>query len=308
LIGSTNLLLDHLAGTNNAFVAELGAGGSPLIFATYLGGNSYDVGEGVAVDPTGGILVAGFTGSTNFPTTNAWSSLLNQELPKRNQRYFPYDAFVARLAPSGAGIVFSTLLGSTNNDVGYRVACDAAGNAYVTGYSASPGFPNTVTNIPGFYAFGGKKNTGASDIDAFLTEFDPSGAIVYSALFGGRGSDYGYGVALDAAGDVFVVGATTSNDFPTNNTYNTSGLLFPKRKGATDVFVTAFNTNATALLYSGYLGGKSRDFGYNIAADPAGNVYLTGQTFSKDFILTNAFQPFRNGQYDAFLTKIPLIP
>ena len=306
LVGSTNLLLDRLAGTNNAFVTELGAGGSPVIFSTYLGGNIYDVGEGITVDPAGNILVTGFTSSTNFPTLNAVSTLLNQRVPKKNDKFFPYDAFVAKLAPAGAGLVYSTYLGSTNNDVAFKIASDSAGNAYVTGYTGSPAFPNTVTNIPGFYAHGGKKNT--SDNDAFLTKFDPSGAIVYSAVFGGKSADQGYGVALDAIGDVFVVGYTSSKDFPTNNTYNTLGLLRAKNKGDNDVFVTVFNPTATALLYSGYLGGKSNDYGYGISVDPAGNAYLVGRTDSKDFTLTNAFQPFRNGKYDSFLTKIPLVP
>jgi hypothetical protein len=253
--------------------------------------------------------VAGFTSSTNFPTTNAVDSVLNGGLLKKGgKNYFAYDAFVAKLAPSGAGLVYSTLLGSTNNDVAYRIACDDAGDAYVTGYSDSPDFPNTVTNVPGLFAHGESTKTSASDIDAFLTKFDPNGAMVYSALFGGKGDDYGYGVALDASNDVFVVGATTSKDFPTNNA---ASVFRIKNSGGSDVFVTAFSTsptNITAMLYSGYLPGKGNDFGYDIAVDPTGNAYIVGETDSKDFTLTNAFQPFRNGKKDAFLTKILLTP
>jgi hypothetical protein len=308
---TTNAVQNHLAGTNNIFIAEIGAGGSPLIFATYLGGTNFDAGESIAVDTNGYIYVAGFTSSTNFPTTtNAFTTVLNGGLLKKGgKNYFAYDAFVAKLAPSGVGLVYSTFLGSTNNDVAYRIACDAAGYAYVTGYSDSPDFPNTVTNVPGLFAHGESTKSSASDIDAFLTKFDPNGAMVYSALFGGKGDDYGYGVALDASNDVFVVGATTSKDFPTNNAASAFRI---KNSGGSDVFVTAFSTsptNITALLYSGYLVGKGNDFGYNIAVDPAtGNAYIVGETDSKDFALTNAFQPFRNGKSDAFLTKILLTP
>jgi hypothetical protein len=303
----TNAVQNRLAGTNNVFVTEIGAGGSPLIFSTYLGGANFDSGESIALDAANNIYVTGFTSSTNFPITNAFTSVLNGGLLRRGgNNYFAYDAFVTKFSPSGANLVYSTFLGSTNNDVGYRIACDAAGNAYVTGYSASPAFPNTVTNVPGLYAHGNKKDTGASDIDAFLTKFDPNGVMVYSALFGGKGDDIGYGVGLDAIGDAFVVGATTSKDFPTNNAATAFRI---KNSGGNDVFVTALNSNATALLYSGYLGGRKNDFGYNIAVDPAGNAYLVGQTVSKDFPLTNAFQPFLNGQKsDAFLTKILLTP
>jgi hypothetical protein len=306
LVGSINPLLDQIVGTNSAFVAEIGAGGSPLIFSTYLGGNRFDAGEGIAVDPAGNIYVTGFTASTNFPTVNAVDSMLNGgDLPKYKNSSFPNDAFVAKLAPSGAGLIYCTFLGSTNEDVGYRIACDAAGNAYVTGYSGSPNFPNTATNVPGLYAHGGKNYTGSSDFDAFLTKFDPHGAIVYSALFGGKGSDFGYGVAVDAASDAFVVGATYSTDFPTNKT---ASALSAKKTGGSDIFVTGFNPDATALLYSGYLGGKKNDFGYNITVDPAGNAYIVGETVSKDFPLTNAFQTFLNGKSDAILSKIILSP
>jgi hypothetical protein len=111
---------------------------------------------------------------------------------------------------------------------------------------------------------------------------------------------------VDALGDAYVVGATTSTDFPTNNmpTNNVAGAFRAVNSGGSDVFVTAFNADATALLYSGYLGGKANDYGYGIAVDPAGNVYVVGQTASTDFPTTNAFQTFRNGPGDAFLTKI----
>jgi hypothetical protein len=302
LIGSTNLVLNQLAGTNNAFVTKIGAGGSPLIYSTYLGGFSYDVAEGIAVDNVGDAWVSGFTLSTNFPTTmNALSSDLNQNGDKKNKA-IAYDAFVSKLSPDGSTLLYSTFLGSTNNDVAYKIACDNARNAYVTGYSSSPNFPNTVTNIPGLYSIVASNKT-SGDVDAFLTKFDSDGALAYSAFFGGKQSDIGYGVAVDALGDAFVVGTTTSKDFPTNNT---ATALSAKLNGKSDVFVMALNSNATAVLYSGYFGGKGVDNGYDIAVDAAGNACIAGQTTSKDFANTNAFQPFRNGKSDAILFKILL--
>ena len=305
----TNAVQNHLGGSNNVFVAEIGTGGSPLVFSTYLGGSNFDSGESIALDAADNIYVTGFTSSTNFPLTNAFTTKVNGDLLRRGgKNYVADDAFVTKFAPSGAGLIYSTYLGSTNNDVGYHIICDAAGDAYVTGDSASPDFPNTVTNVPGLYAHGNingnKKDTGASDIDAFLTKFDANGNMVYSALFGGKGDDTGYGIGLDAAGDVFVAGATTSKDFPTNNAASAFRI---KNTGGNDVFVTAFSTSPTninAILYSGYLGGKNDDFCYSLAVDAAGTVYLAGQTASKNFPLTNAFQPFRNGKSDAFLVKI----
>ena len=299
--GSTNSTLSQLVGTNSAFITKIGAGGSPLIYSTYLGGFSYDVAEGIAVDAAGSAWVAGFTLSTNFPvTSSALSTNLNEDYSKKNKAT-AYDAFVTKLTPAGNGLVYSTFLGSTNNDVAYKVACDTTGNAYVVGYSGSPNFPYTVTNIPGFYSIVASNKNANSDVDAFLTKFDPSGALVYSALFGGKKSDIAYGVALDSFGDAYVVGTTTSKDFPTNNC---ATALLNKNNGNSDIFVTALNSNATALLYSGYFGGKSSDNGYGIAVDAVGSAYIVGQSVSKDYPLTNSFQPFRNGKSDAVLTKI----
>ncbi len=319
LSGSPYPTLNHLTATNNAFVTKLGAGGSPLIYSTVLGGFVYDAAEGIAVAADGSAIVTGFTISSNFPTVNALSAELNAGGDKKNNDYNPkgnvrtiaYDGFVTKLSPAGNTLVYSTFLGSTNNDVAYKVACDDAGNAFVAGYTSSPNFPDTVTNIPGFYSIvasnknnsANKGNSGSTDPDAFLTKFDPNGALVYSAMFGGKKSDIAYGVAVDPLGDAFVTGTTASKDFPTNNTGN---VFLKKNNGNNDVFVVALNPDATAVLYSGFLEGKKSDNGYGIAVDAAGSAYIVGQSDSKDFVLTNAFQPFRNGKSDGILSKISL--
>jgi hypothetical protein len=302
LSGSANPTLSRLAGTNNAFVTKIGPGGSNVLYSTYLGGDSYDIAEGIAVDASGSAVVSGFTISTNFPTLNAISYNLN-EIGDKKRKAIAYDAFVSKLTPDGSALIYSTYLGSTNNDVAYKVASDAAGNAYVTGYSASPDFPNTATNVPGLYSNVVSNKNNSTDLDAFLTKFDPHGALVYSALFGGKKNDIGYGVAVDAAGDAFVVGTTASKEFPTNNI----GTAFSTVQNTKNrIFVTAFNPTATALLYSGCLSGKKIDSGYSIAVDAAGNAFIVGQSESKKYPITNAFQPFRNGKSDAVLTKISL--
>jgi hypothetical protein len=301
LAGTTNPVLNYLAGGYNAFVAKIGAGGSPLAYSTYFGGTNSDQGNGIAVDGAGDACVTGFTDSTNFPTTtNAAFPVLNG-LTNNN---FANDAFVAKFAPSGTNLIYSTFLGGTNNDAGYHIACDSAGNVYVTGFSTSPNFPDTATNVPGLSSFVATNASGVvSATNAFLTKIDPSGAIVYSALFGGYVSDIGYSVAVDSLNEAFVVGASTSLNFPT---FNTSGFLSPTNSGGNDVFVTAFNADCSALLYSAYLGGSSDDFGYGIAVDPAGNAYIIGQTTSANFPTLNAFQTSISGESDAFLAKILL--
>ena len=137
-----------------------------------------------------------------------------------------------------------------------------------------------------------------------------SAGIAYSAVFGGYKSDVGNGVAVDPAGNAFVVGTTSSTNFPV---YNNLGLLRATNSGGNDVFVTAFNPDASALLYSAYLGGKKDDFGCGIAVDPADNAYVVGEesstnfpatTVSTNFPVYNAWQPHRNGSNDTFLAII----
>lgn len=301
LAGTTNPLMNHLAGVVNAFVAKIGAGGSPLVYSTYFGGVNSDQGHGIAVDGAGDACVTGFTDSTNFPTT---TNVLFQFLNGLTNGSFAEDAFVAKFAPSGTNLIYSTFLGGANDDAGYHIACDSAGSVYVTGSSSSTNFPNTATNVPGLYSFVATNASGVvSATNAFLTKIDPGGAIVYSTLFGGYASDIGYGVAVDSRGEAFVVGASTSLNFPTTNTF---GLLRTNNSGGNDVFIIAFNADCTALLYSAYLGGSSDDFGYGVAVDPLGNAYVVGQTASADFPILNAGQTALSGASDSFLAKILL--
>ncbi len=332
LAGTTNLYLNRLACTNtvyfnaNAFIAEIAPGGSNLVYSTYFGGNNYDAGTGIAIDSSNYIYVTGYTASTNFPTANAISQQLVQTnfIGTTNQvvitNYFNgyllngltnttgnFDAFVAKFAPSGTNLVYSTFLGGTNNDQAYAIAVDTNGAAYVTGWTVSTNFPNTLANTNLYNGLTNNLYYGYSVVtNVFLAKITngAQAGIAYSTVFGGThfGIDIGYGVALDPAGDVFVVGSTSSTNFPT---VNVPGFLSATNSGKTDVFVTAFNTDATAVLYSTYLGGKDNDFGYGIAAD-ATNAYIVGQTLSTNFVIYAGSQTTRNGSNDAFLAAIML--
>ena len=308
----TNAIQNHLACRPstiyvgygvNAFVTKIGAGGSPMVYSTYFGGTNYDVGKSIAVDGAGDAYVAGFTDSTNFPTT---TNALQIVLGGSTNLIVVNNAFVAKFGPSGTNLIYSTFLGGTNSDQAFGIAVDAAGNAYVTGGTTSPNFPNTATNVPGLFNELTNNQSGyLITTNTFLTKLGPMGTnLVYSAVFGGFGEDTGYGVAVDSAGEAFVAGTTSSTNFPT---LNTSGLLAATNAGNNDVFVTAFNTNGTTLLYSVYLGGANNDFGYGLALDPAGDAYVVGQTLSSNFPTNNALHAAINGPSDAFLAKILLL-
>lgn len=343
---STNALQKQMACLNslyfnaNAFVTELGPNGTKgpygtnLIYSSFLGGSNYDRGEGIAVDTNGNVYVAGYTSSTNFPTynylieTNVTSSQTNvvngqtNVISGQTNVYegnllngltnqippFKFDAFVAKFTNSCTTLVYCTLLGRTNNDLAFGIACDNAGGAYVTGETTSPLFPNTALGIiPNGLTNGNGSIYGYATItNAFLTKITNgvtgAAGIAYSALFGGTNNiSVGWKVALDPAGDAFVVGSTSATNFPTMNTF---GYLRATNSGGSDVFVTAFNTNCTAVLYSGLIGGSTNDYGYGIVVDSAGSAYVVGQTTSTNFPVFNARQTALNGSNDVFLAKI----
>ncbi|MGD0222420.1 MAG: SBBP repeat-containing protein [Terriglobia bacterium] len=287
LIGSTystdfptvNPLQAANAGFRDAFVAKLNAAGSALVYSTYLGGGSDDIGRDIAVDSAGNAYVTGQTLSTNFPTAS----------PLQAAYSGGYDAFVTKLNAAGSALVYSTYLGGSNDDYGMGIAVDVAGNAYVTGQTTSGDFP---TASPFQAAKGGW--------DAFVTKVNSTGAaLMYSTYLGGSNDDGGLSIAVDSAGNAYVTGGTDSTDFPTANPLQAGNA------GGEDAFVAKLNAAGSALVYSTYLGGGQADYGgYGIAVDSAGNAYLTGFTQSTDFPTANALQALNAGDWDVFVTKL----
>ncbi len=268
-----------LDGAEDAFVTKLNALGNGLVYSTYLGGSSYEYGQGIAVDAEGNAYVIGYTYSSNFPTMNPFQATFGGG----------NDAFVTKLNAAGTALVYSTYLGGSASDVGNGIAVDVAGNAYVTGYTNSTNFP-TMNPL---------QATSGGGYDAFVTKLDGVGnAAFYSTYLGGSDAEQGQGIAVDAEGNAYVTGITYSADFPTKNPFQaTFG-------GGYDAFVTKLNATGTALVYSTYLGGSSYDSGGAIAVS-AGNAYVTGYTFSSDFPTKNPFQAtYGGGDEDAFVTKL----
>src|SRR5262245_12443173 len=279
----------------DAFVTKLSADGTTLLYSTYLGGTGSEIDEGfdklarrvgaITVDAAGNAYVTGSTNSADFPTTAGAYHITNAGFA---------DAFVTKLNATGSALIYSTYLGGSDFDRGYGIAVDAAGNAYVTGEAVSTDFPTTAG------AFQPAKAGGFSD--SFVTKLNATGsALVYSSYLGGTGSEFPGRLALDAAGQAYVTGATASFDFPT-----TAGAFqTAKATNGIDAVVTQVNASGTALVYSTYLGGTfGDDFGEGIAVDSSGQAYVTGQTTSGAFPVSNAFQPTEPGLSDAFVAKL----
>jgi len=279
-----------------AFVTKLDPAGSTLVYSTYLGGSGDDRGRGIAVDSQGNAYVTGATLSTDFPTTVGAFQTASRGSA---------ESFVTKLDPTGSTLVYSTYLGGTGQDNSAGIAVDTLGQAYVTGTTASPDFPTTPGAFQPAFAGPGPTPNGIGG-DAFVTKLDPSGStLVYSTYLGGGGPDVGSGIAVDADGNAYVTGYTTSPTFPT--TVGAFQFIFG---GGADAFVTKLDPTALgalSLVYSTFLGGNNTDMGTGITVDAPGNIYVTGATNSINFPTTaGAFQQNSGGgsSNDAFVAKL----
>jgi Beta-propeller repeat len=256
--------------TTSPFVMKLNAAGSSLIYSTCLGSGGPSVGNAIAVDNAGSAYITGQTVSRDLVTLNA-----AQPSPGGN-----FDAFVSRLAASGS-LIYSTYLGGADQDLGFGIAVDGVGNAYVTGSTNSDNFP---TRNP---LQRNRASPGAGD--AFITKFDPAGVIVYSTYLGGSSADAGFGIVVDNLGNASIAGDTLSTDFPMVN------AIQPTLGGRTDAFVAKLNASGSALLFSTYLGGTADDQTRGIAADARGNLSIVGTTTSQDFPTAGSLQSVYKG-------------
>ena len=266
-----------------------------IAYATFVGGNSHEIGAGIAVDASGNAYITGTTQSPNFPTT---SGAFDRTGASSNFA----DVFITKLNATGTALVYSTFIGGSDMEFGRRIAIDAAGNAYVTGQTKSSNFPTTgnafdrTLNIPPNCPRCATDNT-----DGFVTKLNAGGsALVYSTYLGGTEYDSPRGIAVDAGGNAYIAGETLSANYPT-----TSGAFARIRNGAYDMFVTKLNAGGSALAYSTFLGGAQVDNGERVTVDASGNAYVVGFTSSPDFPTTaGAFDRTHNGGFDVSLTKL----
>jgi hypothetical protein len=201
------------------------------------------------------------------------------------------------------GLVYSTYLGASLLDQATRIAVDALGQAYVTGFTNSPNYPTDpiLPTDPIQPIYGG----GVSD--AFITKLTADGSdLVFSTYLGGSGEDRGLGIAVEDGGFAHLTGLTSSLNFPI-----TDDAIFPTYQGgAHDAFYAKISADGSTLLYSTYFGGSGDDIGTGIAVDASGFAYLAGQTDSTDFPDTaDAVQgAYQGGAHDAFVAQISSFP
>jgi hypothetical protein len=281
-------------GATSGFVAELNPTGTATLYVTYLGGSTSDGVFAIAVDGAGNIYLTGFTQSADFPVNSANTPY--QPLPPGSVSA-EGSAFVTRLNPAlGAGqLVYSTFLGGSGSmDEGNGVAVDANGDAFITGVTLSAtGFPIMNASTAPFST--ALKSTAGN---AFVTEINTgaSGAasLLFSSYFGGTGAgnsgfayaDSGAGIVVDSNSNAYLVGTTSSTDFPIQGATQISSC---GNNSTSAAFVSVINLSAPAtpaLSYSTCLAGTTAEVGQAIALGPSNVAYLTGAAYSADFPLT----------------------
>jgi hypothetical protein len=297
--------------TEAGFVTELSPTGS-ILYSTYLPGADLGCfnspGGAVAVDGSGAIYVTGSAGPGLPTTANAFQATYLGGTGIANG-----EAYLAQINPALSGpsaLLYASYLGGSGGDAGSAIAVDGAGNVYLAGSTLSTNFPTTA---------GAFQRTLGGGWDAFVAKFNPalSGAasLIYSTYLGGSGSDgyrsdnpavinvvqSGPGLAVDSAGDAYVVGTTTSTNFPTTpGAFQTSLHKSKLARSSVDAFVTKLNPTGTKLVYSTYLGGNNLDGASAVAVDAAGNAYVTGWTQSTDFPTRNPIQAQKAGGTDGW--------
>lgn len=275
-----------------AFVIKFDYTGSRMVFVAFVPGAEFGDNVALALDTADNIYIAGSTFGNTFgeETFKATSGAFQTSFGGGT------DAWAAKINSTGTKLIYATFLGGSGDERTGGIAVDSSGNAYVTGSTTSKNFPVTS----GVFQGECKLKSDGSCAGAFVTKLNPDGSrALYSSYLGGHGSQTGQGIALNKAGNAFVVGGTDAKDFPT-----TAGTQQPVSAGGQDIFVTQFSSSGSHLNYSTLLGGSGADRGQAIALDPLGNAYITGRTESPNFPVKNAFQPRCAGGGCVFVSKL----
>ncbi|HNX89802.1 MAG TPA: SBBP repeat-containing protein, partial [Paludibacteraceae bacterium] len=262
------------------FIAKYDVSGN-FIYAKGIAGSSYEVGNSIAVDATGNVYITGYyQGTVDFDPGAGIANLT----PAGQDIYFAkYDA--------AGNYVYAKSLGGADNDQGFSIAVDVAGNVYITGY-----FRGTADFDPGA---GTANLTSAAENDIFFAKYDAGGNYVYAKSIGGSSQDIGNSLAVDAAGNVYLTGGFYYTvDF--NPGAGTDNLTASDR----DIFIAKYDATGN-YVFAKSMGGPSIDNGNSIAVDASGNVYITGLFYS-----TADFDPgpgtvnhTSSGQSDIFIAK-----
>ena len=235
-----------LGGGPDAFVTKINPDGTALLYSTFFGGKSTDTARGIAVSDAGQAFIIGSTASADLPVKNPLQA---------SQGGGVSDAFVAKFSATGTALEYSTWLGGSGEDIGYAIAVDKTGNAYVTGNTRSSNFP-----------LADAIQSQLKVVDAFVTKLNATGtALVYSTYLGGDDLEVGTAVAVDSSGFAYVVGLTASGNFPTVNP------LQQTLRGSANAFIAKLGNDADLAITN------------TVSRNPV----MVGNNFSYELAVTN---------------------
>ena len=257
-----------VSGYWDVYVSKFDSSGN-LVWSTLLGGDDNDFTYSIGIDSIDNIYITGATKSLNFPTTDGSTNSGD------------FDVFIAKYNSNGVR-QWSKLLGGSGGEAANSIAIDSSDNIYITGDTGSYDFP--VTN--------GSSYSGGV-VDAYIMKYDTNGNMIWSTLLGGSDFDKSMFVAVENSGNIYIMGFSNSSNFPTTDGSTNSGH--------DDVFVSKFDSDAN-MIWSTLLGGSDYDDGYFMAIDNTGNIYITGQTISSDFPVTDGSTNL--GYYDILLMEL----
>jgi len=304
-----------------AFVTKLRADGTGTVYSTLIGNGGFGgnvEAEAIAITSDGNAAITGNVdnrlGHSEFPVTgNAYQDAGRDCIGVCNGRGRSFDAFVMVLNAQGNGLFYSTFFagssineGEQGNDLGEAIAVDSGNRLYITGSTSS-------NNLPTQNAFQSSRKSSGEGFDAFVAVFDPSqergnDTLLYASYLGGEGDDIGRGVAVDAAGNAYVVGSTASTDLKTKSPSGLPPLQENFQGGGFDGFAAKVDTKSkddNSLTYLTYFGGNINDRVESVAVDSSQRAYITGASNSSpgSFPLKNPFDSAQtNGE--AFVAKL----
>lgn len=262
-------------GESDGFIAVFAPDGQSLQYSTYIGGSDFEIINDIAISDSGQIIVAGATGSDDFPVANPY---------QQNRAGFS-DGFVMVFEPDFLSLTYSTFIGGARWDYLTDVTVASDGSVHFTGYTDSLDYP--VLN---------PIQTYQEDYDVFVTGFSPDGqSLSYSTYIGGTEDEQVYEIVVDSNGRKYFVGYTKSSDFPVVNAYQSL------HKGFWDGFVTVLSQNGQTIEMSTFLGGSLSDSLHSIQLDSNNRIYVGGSTGSANFPVVNPYQSAKKGVGDGVL-------
>jgi hypothetical protein len=287
---TVGVLSEFRGSSSDAFVTKLDASGQVLLFSAYVGGSGLDLGQAIALAADGGVVVCGYTSSSDFPVAAGVQ-------PAPGNPAGGGDGFVLKLTATGSTLTYATYLGGSGDDSCMDVAAVGDGSIVVCGSTWSSDLP---TQLPLFGYSGGR--------DAFVARIAAGGsAFVFSTFLGGSLSEEAASVSIDINNNILVAGSTeTTFEFPTPAIpFPVVNAVTPVFGGQTDAFAAKLSPTGQVLYYSTPLGGRGVEYAYDTCVDASGSLYVVGLTASTDFPVAGPVtSSLASGSTDGFVTKL----